>query len=316
MNERAWPPETLTMLADAGFTPLALRYNSGRAIARNGAELAALLELLLAAWPLPVQRLVLVGHSMGGLVARSALHQATAQGLGWPARVSDLAFLGTPHHGAPLERLGHAATTLLAATPYAAPFARLARLRSAGITELRHGHLLEDPALTVPLPAGVRCHAVVGLLGAAGGAPGRHALGDGLVPLASALGRHADPARALHFEPAHTHVADGVGHLALLTDAGVRDRAAGVAGATAGCSGRSARHRLALGVGLSIAFRCCPRTAGLLKAPGAGFGPNPTRRYQRSSKRHASSPQASQAVSCTRAPACTSTWNRRSKVAA
>lgn len=224
MNERAWPPETLTMLADAGFTPLSLRYNSGRAIARNGAELAALLELLLAAWPLPVQRLVLVGHSMGGLVARSALHQATAQGLRWPARVSDLAFLGTPHHGAPLERLGHAATTLLAATPYAAPFARLARLRSAGITELRHGHLLDDPALTVPLPAGVRCHAVVGLLGAAGGAPGRHALGDGLVPLASALGRHADPARALHFEPAHTHVADGVGHLALLTDAGVRDR--------------------------------------------------------------------------------------------
>lgn len=227
MNERAWPPELTTMLADAGFTPLALRHNSGRAIARNGAELAALLEALRRAWPQPLRRLVLVGHSMGGLVLRSALHQAAAQGLGWPARVSNLVCLGTPHQGAPLERLGHAVTTLLAATPYAAPFARLARLRSAGITDLRHGRLLDDAATPVPLPAGVRCHAVAGLLGEAGVRPGRHALGDGLVPLASALGRHADPARALPFDPACTHVAEGVGHLALLTDAGVRERLRG-----------------------------------------------------------------------------------------
>jgi len=224
MDHHAWPPEMAAMLAEAGFTPLALRHNSGRAIARNGADLAALLETRLAAWPVPVQRLVLVGHSMGGLLLRSALHQATAQGLRWPARVSDLVFLGTPHHGAPLERLGHAVTTLLAATPYAAPFARLARLRSAGITDLRHGRLLEDAATPVPLPAGVRCHAVAGVLGEPGKTPGRHALGDGLVSLASALGRHADPARALAFEAARTHVADGVGHLALLTDAGVRER--------------------------------------------------------------------------------------------
>ncbi len=224
MNERAWPPEMTAMLADAGFTPLALRYNSGRAIARNGAELAAQLEALVVAWPVPVRRLVLVGHSMGGLVARSALHQAIVRGLGWPACVSDLVFLGTPHQGAPLERLGHGVTTLLAATPYAAPFARLARLRSAGITDLRHGRLLDDATTPVPLPAGVRGHAIAGRLGEAGGPPGRHVLGDGLVPVASALGQHADPARALHFEAGHAAVADGVGHLALLTDPRVRER--------------------------------------------------------------------------------------------
>ena len=224
MDERAWPPAVTAWLDEAGFTPLALRYNSGRAIALNGAELAALLQALLAAWPQPPARLVLLGHSMGGLVARSALHQAQRQGLGWPALVSDLFFLGTPHHGAPLEKLGHVADRVLAATPYAAPFARLGRLRSAGITDLRHGRLLDDTDEPVPLPPQVRCHAIAGQLGGPpepGLAVHRRLLGDGLVTVASALGRHRDPARALHLDPARTWVGAGIGHLALLSDPAV-----------------------------------------------------------------------------------------------
>jgi hypothetical protein len=204
-------------LAAAGYTTLALHYNSGRSIARNGADFAQQLEALVAAWPVPLRRLVLVGHSMGGLVARSAQHQAQQQGQRWPSLLSDLACMGTPHQGAPLEQLGHAVTAVLGATPYAKPFARLARLRSAGITDLRHGRLLDDRSALAPLPAGVRCLALAGTLGEADGAMRHRVLGDGLVPLPSALGQHADPARALHFEPGHTWVGAGIGHLALIT---------------------------------------------------------------------------------------------------
>ncbi|MGE5116969.1 MAG: esterase/lipase family protein, partial [Betaproteobacteria bacterium] len=129
------------LAADLGFTPLHLHYNSGLHVSTNGQALSALLERLAEQWPRPLQRLVLVGHSMGGLVARSALHDAAAAGRRWPARVSDLVFLGTPHHGAPLERVGNWVESVLGATPYAAPLARLGRLRSAGITDLRHGSL-------------------------------------------------------------------------------------------------------------------------------------------------------------------------------
>jgi hypothetical protein len=213
----AAPSGLAAKLAAAGYTTLALHYNSGRSIARNGADFAQQLEALVAAWPVPLRRIVLVGHSMGGLVARSAQHQAQQQGQRWPSLLSDLACVGTPHQGAPLEQLGHAVTAVLGATPYAKPFARLARLRSAGITDLRHGRLLDDRSALAPLPAGVRCLALAGTLGEADGAMRHRVLGDGLVPLPSALGQHADPARALHFEPGHTWVGAGIGHLALIT---------------------------------------------------------------------------------------------------
>ena len=78
---------------------------------------------------------------MGGLVARSASHQAAA-GAAWPRQLRDLVFLGTPHLGAPLERRGRG-VDLLSAPPHARALALLGRTRSAGITDLRHGALLD-----------------------------------------------------------------------------------------------------------------------------------------------------------------------------
>lgn len=199
---------------EAGFTPVYLRYNTGQPIAVNGRELAQQLGQLVAQWPRPLERIVLLGHSMGGLVIRSALHEATLAAQRWPGQVADLVFIGTPHHGAPLERAGHGIDVLLGGTPYAAPFARLGKLRSAGITDLRHGS-------DQPLPANVRCFAIAGSIGGEAGHLKERLLGDGLVPLASALGRLADPARALAFEHGRQWVAQGIGHLALLQDAGV-----------------------------------------------------------------------------------------------
>ena len=243
MNDLQWQhhghDHGLALAGDAGYTPLRLRYNSGLHIAANGAELARQLECLLGRRTQALGRVVLLCHSMGGLVARSALAQGQALGQRWPGLVDDLVFLGTPHQGAPLERAGQWLHLLLAATPYAAPFGRLAGLRSAGITDLRHGAVLaadEAPQAStasdrfarsntlprhLPLPQQPRCYAVAGQVGEPDQALKNQLLGDGLVPLASALGQHKDPARCLHFEPGRTWVVHGLGHMGLLGDARV-----------------------------------------------------------------------------------------------
>jgi len=208
-----------------GYTPVYVRYNSGRHISVNGGELAAELERLLDDWPVAVESLAIVGHSMGGLVARSAVWQAMQAGMRWPSKLRQLVFLGSPHHGAPLERGGNWLHRGLGISPYVAPFTRLSGLRSAGITDLRHGNLQEqdwadnrftqrDTRAALPLPAGVACYAIAGTLGEGGSAD--EWFGDGLVPLASALGRHARPTRHLHVPTAHQWIARGVNHLDLL----------------------------------------------------------------------------------------------------
>jgi hypothetical protein len=190
---------------ERGDTPVYLHYNSGRAIASNGEEFGRLMQRLVDAWPVPLQSVTLLTHSMGGLVARSALHQAAAAGMAWPQQLRDIVFLGTPHQGAPLERAGHWVDILLGATPYAAPLARLGRVRSAGITDLRHGLALP---LVPPQLARLRAWAVAGTLAEAPHGVKDKLLGDGLVPLASALGAGIPPDR--QFIARDTH------HMALL----------------------------------------------------------------------------------------------------
>ncbi len=216
MNEVQWRRDGADFpaaLAALGYQPLGLRYNTGRAIWRNGEELARLLDGV----PGP---LTLLGHSMGGLVARSAIAQAA--GRGWPARLQALVTLGTPHLGAPLERGGQQVQQLLAVSAYSRPLAALAARRSAGIRDLRHASLFEADAGVVsrlPLPNGVRCYAVAATTAKKPSGPPARWLGDGLVPVASALGQHREAARRLAFTD--TAVLPGLGHLGLQTDARV-----------------------------------------------------------------------------------------------
>jgi triacylglycerol lipase len=131
---------------ELSYTPLYLRYNTGRRISDNGRELAALLERLVGVWPVPVEEVVVVGHSMGGLVARSAAHQGAAQGHRWVERLEHLFCLGSPHFGAPLEKLGNALAYGLKRIdlPATQVIGRVIDARSVGIKDLRYGYLTVD----------------------------------------------------------------------------------------------------------------------------------------------------------------------------
>ena len=101
------------ILAETDGTPVMIRYNTGLHISENGKHLDALLQHLVESWPVPVTRITLIGHSMGGLVARAATNHATASGQTWQHLVRDVVCLGTPHAGANLEKVAHLGSRLL-----------------------------------------------------------------------------------------------------------------------------------------------------------------------------------------------------------
>lgn len=211
--ERHWgTPHTShadRLQARFGHTPVLVRYNSGLHVHDNGAALAELLEALVAAWPVRVEELLLVGHSMGGLVARAACLQAqrAEEPPAWRARVRHLVCLGTPHHGAPLERGVNRLTALLARLAEAAPVARTLNRRSIGIKGLRHGSVGDewrdtDPDEVAPdardsdcLLTDVDVHAIVATLGARPDDLRSRVVGDGLVWFDSGSGVGRFPVR-------------------------------------------------------------------------------------------------------------------------
>jgi pimeloyl-ACP methyl ester carboxylesterase len=145
-SEFAWGRESYgaRLERELGWTPLYARYNSGRHVSQNGRSLADLLAAVVAEWPVEVERIALVGHSMGGLVARSACQVASERGDDWVPRVRHVVSLATPHQGAPLEQGLNVASAALAAVPETRPFARFLRRRSAGIRDLRRGSLVDE----------------------------------------------------------------------------------------------------------------------------------------------------------------------------
>jgi pimeloyl-ACP methyl ester carboxylesterase len=238
MNDLQWNhfghDHGAALARDLGYTPVYLHYNTGLHVSTNGRELASLLEQLVAEWPSAVDELVIVAHSMGGLVARSACHYGGAAGHAWRSRLSSLVCLGTPHHGAPLERGGSWVDVLLGISRYSAPLARLGKIRSAGVTDLRFGSVLDenwqgrdrfakgkDPRLRLDLPAGVECYAVAGSLAPA---VSDKLPGDGMVPVDSALGRHELGEMTLGFPESHQAIVFGTGHLDLLSSLPVYER--------------------------------------------------------------------------------------------
>jgi pimeloyl-ACP methyl ester carboxylesterase len=239
MNDLQWLRDGhdhgAALARDLGYTPVYLHYNTGRHVSTNGREFADLMEALLDEWPCPIEHLAIIGHSMGGLVARSACHYAKAARHDWLTRLDALIFLGTPHHGAPLERAGAWADLLIGISPYTAPFARLGKARSAGIKDLRYGHVRDEDwqphagavreiRRSVALPKGVACYAIAASNQQRPARPGSRMRGDGLVPVTSALGRHRDAALDLAIPEAHQWIGFDMGHLDLLNRIEVYER--------------------------------------------------------------------------------------------
>jgi pimeloyl-ACP methyl ester carboxylesterase len=224
------------MLArELGHTPLHLRYNSGRHISDNGRELADLLEAVHRAWPAPVQEIVLVGHSMGGLVARSACHYGARDGHRWTAAVHHVFCLGAPHLGAPLEKGVNALGWALQRVPETRPFAQIVNQRSAGIKDLRYGacieedwcdcdpdELLTDRCHDVPFLPSARFYFVAATISRRPGDPLGAILGDLLVRIPSASG--AGRRRRVPFAIEDGCRVDGLTHFDLLNHPAVYEQ--------------------------------------------------------------------------------------------
>ena len=237
-NENAWSIRAgeagvtygSRLAADFNLTPMYVRYNTGRHISDNGVELSRLLGALIEAWPVTVERLVLVGHSMGGLVARSACHVGTTTNAPWTELTSDVVYLGSPHRGARLARSARLLASALSKLPetkaWAAPLDA-----SPGIRDLRHGYVsaedwtdcddgpcLENHATDVPLLPTANHYAVSATVVSDPRSPAGRVVGDLLVQPASAQGRHRS-GRHLPFLD-RVNVA-GRNHFSLLNDAEV-----------------------------------------------------------------------------------------------
>jgi triacylglycerol esterase/lipase EstA (alpha/beta hydrolase family) len=132
-------PGVTEVLASSSFTPVLVRYNTGRTVAVNGRDLSALLEDMISAWPVPVTEVALVGYSMGGLVARAAIASGRSNADSWTDFVRHLITIATPHAGSPIEKSAEVASRALMLASQTRPLGGFVAQRSAGIRDLQTG---------------------------------------------------------------------------------------------------------------------------------------------------------------------------------
>jgi len=211
-----------------GFTPVLVRYNTGARVSDTGAALASLLEEVAANWPTPIDEIALIGHSMGGLVARSALHAGRSGDHTWTLSARHLVALGTPHFGSPIEKGAHLASLMLARTAVSRPLGEFVDGRSAGIKDMRHGSIHREdpghhgpdattPVSVVPRLDGVRHHHAASVVTGSASDPIGVLVGDLVVRVTSAtgVGPHG------RVESDNVRVFGGLNHLAMLHDGAV-----------------------------------------------------------------------------------------------
>jgi pimeloyl-ACP methyl ester carboxylesterase len=222
-------------------TPIYVRYNTGSHVSHNGRRLAHMISELVEAWPVPVEEVDIVAHSMGGLVARSACHYATEAGHAWVDRLQRVFLLGAPSHGAPLEQVAHLAAGTLDTiwNPWTKLIGKTIKLRSAGIKDLRYGYVLDeewehgDPdALVLGAPSGkarspehARWFVAAATLGEREGLLAK-LVGDSMVTERSARGKGFRTPEPGLLPDATVRVFPHTSHVALMNDPEVLDQLA------------------------------------------------------------------------------------------
>lgn len=216
--------------SDLGYTPIYVRYNTGRHVSENGRALSRLLTELVEAYPVPIEQIALVGHSMGGLVARSAAHYAREHREPWLSQLRHVACIGSPHLGAPLEKGVSVLAWLLRHLDAAGADvpASLLKARSAGIKDLRYGYTIDeewigrdpdrvfaDARRKVPLVDDVGYYFLAATITRSPRHPLGMLLGDLLVRVPSALGDAPDAVKRIPFRSGaifagmhHVHLAN------------------------------------------------------------------------------------------------------------
>jgi pimeloyl-ACP methyl ester carboxylesterase len=200
--------------ADLGYTPLFVRYNTGRHISENGKRFSDLMSQLIDTYPVDIEEIVLIGHSMGGLVSRSATHYGNQKNAPWLKQLRHVVCVGSPHLGAPLEKAVNILGSLLRAFnhPGTQAPAQILNSRSAGIKDLRFGYTIDDEwidkdpdaffkdnRLNLPLVDDVGYYYIAATVTADPKHPMGLFIGDIMVRVPSAAGHAADPARRIPF---------------------------------------------------------------------------------------------------------------------
>lgn len=224
------------LASDLGCTPVTLRVNTGLHISDNGRQLAALLEELHDSWPVEIEQILLVGHSMGGLINRSACHYGMEADHRWVERVRDVVTLGAPHLGAPLEQAAARAGVALRFTPESKPLADALADRSVGIKDLRYGALIDedwngadpddwgpDPCTDIPLLETASHYVIGATLTRDSRHPLGRVIGDLLVLYPSSAGVSRS-GRRIAFEVDNSRHLGGLNHFHLLNHPRVYDQ--------------------------------------------------------------------------------------------
>ena len=131
---------------DFDYTPFYLRYNTGLHISENGKNLAALLEKLYENYPIKIEEISIIAHSMGGLLTHSACYYAQKSEMLWAQKLRNIFLLATPHLGSFLERFANVTTNILEKVPnwHTRMVGKVLNWRSAGIKDLRFGYLTDE----------------------------------------------------------------------------------------------------------------------------------------------------------------------------
>ncbi len=229
MNDLQWTRDAHNhgelLAEELDHTIIYLHYNTGLHVSENGRQLSQLLNEIE---PVDGLSINILAHSMGGLVARSACYYATEENHKWLSQLDKMIFLGTPHHGAVMAKGGHWAEILLQISPYSAPFAKITKVRSSGLTDLRYGYIIdedwhnEEVRKIIPLPKNIQCYAIATTKSVKESSKiANDVVGDGLVTIHSALGKHKDKNLTLDFAEDHQWIGRNISHMQLLSDRGV-----------------------------------------------------------------------------------------------